>query len=105
MAPNEYTQYLAQNDILILNQNRQQGVGNTNASIALGKKVYIRSDVSTYNKLKEFGIQVCDTKTIHNMNFDEFTRNNYMEINKKNALKFFDDEYKALLWKAVFDAE
>lgn len=105
MSPNEYAQHLTQNDILILNQNRQQGVGNTIASLALGSKVFIRSDVSTNNKFKDFDIVVYDTKNIQNLSFEEFIKNDNYECNQKNVLKFFDNEYKASLWKAVFDAE
>lgn len=105
MTPSEYAQHLAQNDILILNQNRQQGVGNTIASISLGKKVYIRSDISTFKILRNFNINIFDTKLISKMEFKDFIQNNDFENNKKYAMKFFDNNYKASLWKVVFDAK
>lgn len=105
MYPNDYAKHLAQNDILILNQNRQQGVGNTVASLAMGKKVFIRSEISTFKKLQEFNLNVFDTNKISQMNFEELKQNSNIEITQKNAMKFFDEEYKASLWKAVFDAK
>lgn len=105
MSPDEYAKSLARNDILILNQNRQQGVGNTVASLTMGKKVYIKSDISSYGNLIEFGTQVFDTKTIADLSFEEFIRNDNTESSKKNALKFFDDEYKASLWRDIFNAK
>lgn len=38
MSPSDYANYLAQNDILILNQRQQQAVGNTLATLYLGKE-------------------------------------------------------------------
>ena len=105
MSSDEYAEHLVQNDILILNQNRQQGVGNTVASLALGAKVFIRSDVSTFDKLKKFNIDIFDSKNIKNLSFKELVENYSCENNKKNAMKFFDDKYKTSLWKAVFDAK
>lgn len=105
LPPEDYAQFIAQNDILILNQNRQQGIGNTIASLALGKKVFIRSDISTYKKLKDFNIKVYDTNKITDINFKDFIENNNFKNNQTFAIKFFDENYKASLWKAVFDAK
>ena len=105
LAPQEYALHLAQNDLLILNQNRQQGVGNTVASLALGNKVFIKSEISTYSKLKNFGLTVFDTNEIAKLNFDCFITNPCAKSNQERAMMFFDDEYKASLWRTVFNAE
>lgn len=105
LSAEDYAQHLAQNDILILNQNRQQGVGNTIVSLTFGKTVFIRKEISTFDKLKSFGINLRDTNEIKDLSFVDFLQNNNLETNQKNAMKFFDDEYKASLWRAVFDAE
>lgn len=105
LSPQEYANHLAQNDILILNQNRQQGVGNTNASISLGKKVFIKKEVSTFKKLHDFGIKIYDTNEIQNLTFEDFIKNDMQDISKQNALKFFDEKYKTGLWEQIFNAE
>ena len=58
MPPNEYAQHLAQNDILILNQNRQQGLGNILASLYMGQKVFIRKEVSVNGYLNNQDIKI-----------------------------------------------
>jgi len=105
MNPAEYAQYMAQNDILILNQNRQQGLGNSFAMLSLGGKLFIRSEVTTYNHFNSKGIRVFDTNKIKDMGVDEFieypidTRKN----NQDKAQMFFEDSYLKSLWQPVFN--
>lgn len=103
MSPEEYALYIANQDILILNQHRQQGMGNTNAFLALGKKVFIRSDVSTYEYYNDVGARVFDTLTISNLSFEEFIDNPACEQNKIIALNFFDNSVLAEQWRKIFD--
>lgn len=103
MQPQEYAQYLADNDILILNQNKQQGVGNTLASVYLGKKIFIRSDVSVNKYLNERGIKIFNSDDIENMGFSEFIEFNEKEENCKNVQKYFDEKYLVSLWEKIFN--
>lgn len=105
MSPQNFANHLAKNDILILNQNRQQGVGNTIASIALGKKVFIKKEISTFSSLNDFGIKIFDSNEIANLTFEELIRNRDADISKDNASKFFNNKYKASLWREVFNAK
>ena len=100
----EYASYLSENDILILNQNRQQGFGNVVASLYLGKKVYIKSDISLYEYFKNNGVKIYNTNDICSMEFDEFIANNSSVQNQNGVLKFFDEKYLAKLWGEFFDA-
>ena len=104
LAPQEYAQYLSQNNILILNHSRQQGLGNTLASLYLGCKVFIKSDISTYIHLTNEGIKIYDTNKIKNMSFEEFVSNPQIifEKNKKEVSKFYDENYLANLWNNLF---
>ena len=70
LPPEDYVNYQAACDILILNQKRQQGYGNTLKALLLGKKVYIRSDVSTYNFLKQMGAKIYDSINIPHESWD-----------------------------------
>ena len=102
MKPADYARYLAQNDILILNQNRQQGFGNTLASLYLGLKVFIRSEISTNKYLNDSGIKIYNVVDIINNSFEEFTRNESVEQNKQGVQKFFDDDYLKSLLDGIF---
>jgi hypothetical protein len=105
LNPEEYAKYLAQNDILILNQNRQQGIGNCFSNLALGSKVFIRSEITTYNHFNSKGIKVFDTNEIKNINFEDFVSYDAQikQNNMQKSLMFFDDKYLKSLWEKVFN--
>ncbi len=104
LKPADYVQKLAQNDILILNQNRQQGLGNCFSNLALGSKVFIKSEITTYNHFNSKCVKVFDTNEIKNMSFKEFTSYNSetRRNNMQKSLMFFDDGYLKGLWEGVF---
>lgn len=60
----EYASFVASVDILIMNHQRQQGLGNIFSYLYLGKKVYIRSDNSSFQFFEEHGIKVYDTRML-----------------------------------------
>ena len=106
LLPIDYFEYIANNDILILNQNRQQGAGNIFAHIYLGKKVYIRENVSTYNQLNKYdNVKIFRTERIKDLSFDDFVKNDYIEQNKKNIEKYVDEKYLVDIWRNIFDAK
>ena len=72
ILPDDYAEYLADNDIMILNINQQSGVGNIVSSILLGKKVFIKSEITTTQYFLNNKIKVFDTNKIKDMNFYEF---------------------------------
>lgn len=105
LNPEEYAQHLAENDIFIFYQNKQQGVGNALASVYLGKKVFIRNDVSVNKYLNEDGIKIFDSNDIKNMSFAEFIefKDKEKDNNDKNVQKYFDEKYLVSLWDKVFN--
>lgn len=103
MTPSDFAKHLILNDILILNQNRQQGIGNSFASLALGCKVFIKSSVTTYNFFHRNDVFVYDTMDIKHLCFDEFIQDDKVQ-NQKNVLKFFDDSYLKSLWIPIFES-
>lgn len=58
MPLEEYNELLAKIDIAIFNHNRQQGMGNTTTLLGMGKKVFIRNDVTPYMMFKNLGVKV-----------------------------------------------
>ena len=103
LPPNEYSQHLANIDILILNQKRQQGVGNTQASLYLGNKVFIRSDVTTYKDFNSFGIKIYDTKEIVDLAFNELISYPEKDINTTLIRNFIDETIIKDSWKSIFE--
>lgn len=104
MSPDKYVQFIADIDILILNQNRQQGVGNTLTALLLGKKVFIRGEISTFGYFNnEKKLHIADTRDIMNMTFDDFVANKYATQNKKIAENITSENYIVNEWRILFD--
>lgn len=61
----EYIDLLAKIDIAIFNHRRQQGMGNITTLLGMGKKVYVRNDVTSWATLNRIGVKVFDVS-----NFD-----------------------------------
>ncbi len=62
LSPSEYISWLQNVSALIMNQPRQQGLGNIAIALCQGTRVFLRSDVSTWKYLKEdLGFHIEDT--------------------------------------------
>lgn len=107
LSPDEYTRHLSQVDILILNQNRQQGLGNCIAVLSMGGKVFIRSEISTYAHFMNMGIRIYESERVKDMSYEELVC--YDEQQKKanmdRAHIFTDELYLKKLWSPVFSPE
>lgn len=64
MTFDKYLSFLKGIDIAIFNHKRQQAMGNMITLLGLGRKVYIRSDVTPWAFFKEKGIKVYDVANI-----------------------------------------
>lgn len=104
-SPQDYAYWLADNDIYILNQNRQQGLGNSFASLALGAKLYIKSTVTTYHHFNDKGIKVYDTLDIQSITYEDLVTydEDIKKINESEVNYFFDNAYLKKCWEPVFD--
>lgn len=61
MAFDKYLEFLADIDIAIFAHKRQQAMGNIITLLGLGKKVYMRSDITPWEKFIELKIKIYDT--------------------------------------------
>lgn len=104
MPIEQFIKYSASNDILICNQNRQQGLGNILSSLYLGKKVFVKSEITTVSYLNSFGLRLFDTNEIVNMDFNELKdfSEDIKLINIKNAEKFYTREFYVKKWSKIF---
>lgn len=60
----KYLEFLGQIDIAIFAHKRQQGMGNTITLLGLGKKVYMRSDITPWPLFSSLGLVVFDVEKI-----------------------------------------
>ncbi|WP_420911549.1 hypothetical protein, partial [Sulfurovum riftiae] len=100
----EYNQLLNNIDILIFNNEKQQGLHNVYYMLAHGKKIYLNSKGSTYNVLSNWGASVYSTTEISNLTDNQlfaFTKDLRIK-NIKIAQKHISVEASFNGWKEMF---
>jgi|SRR6056297_559549 len=101
----DYLKILNQIDVGIFNHKHQQGLGNITKLLRLGKKVYLNSDVSTWDYFKDIGVKVYDTKKIYDENFESII--NYNSTTLKNNIKAIkkirSTQYRVKQWKKILN--
>lgn len=104
MQPSEYGIFLNTMDIAIMNHQRQQGLGNIIPLIYLGKKVFIRSDISTYPFLIKAGCVIFDTVSLNKSNFASFISidDSSIESNKHAIEAIISPANYIQLWNNLF---
>lgn len=105
MNKEDYFTMLSHCKIGIFNNNRQQGMGNINALLAMGAKVYMKSNTSmweTYIKEREYILY--DAEDISRIDFNEFIRfDDDSAISNFNKAKYYNSkEYKKMQWENFF---
>jgi hypothetical protein len=95
----EYLKILSKVDIAIFNHRRQQAMGNTITLLGLGKKIYIRNDVSQWELFNEKGIKVFDNNTIELKKIDYNTKKN----NQRIVRRYFSEENLKIQWSKILN--
>ncbi len=101
-----YNRHLASMDVLICNHNRQQALGNISISLYLGTKVFLRSDVTTWEYLTEkLGCRVFDTASIPTLSFEEMVSldRSVQEYNRKQIAILFDRNWQKSMWENLYN--
>ncbi|TCD46992.1 TDP-N-acetylfucosamine:lipid II N-acetylfucosaminyltransferase [Chlorobium sp. N1] len=88
MPYEEYLRFLGEIDIAVFNHRRQQAMGNTITLLGLGKKVYMRSDVSQWKLFDDLGVRVFDVRNFSLVVSYEFNA----DKNVENVHKYFTEE-------------
>jgi dTDP-N-acetylfucosamine:lipid II N-acetylfucosaminyltransferase len=104
LAPNEYAAFLAEQDCLICNHRRQQALGNIVAALYLGKKVYIRSTVTTYRFFQRRGFAVYPVEEIDYTDAEQL-RAMPDDVRKRNQAlvrEQFSEEAWRSCWARIF---
>ena len=87
----EYIELLNRVDVAIFNHERQQALGNITTLLGLGKKVYIRKEISTWNFCLDHKLTVYSLNNNFEDIFDEM--NSTLRVkNIKNVKKYFSEE-------------
>jgi dTDP-N-acetylfucosamine:lipid II N-acetylfucosaminyltransferase len=99
MRIEKYNELLAKIDIAIFNHNRQQGMGNTTSLLGMGKKVFMREEVTPYVMFKNIGIKVY---SINNLNLNLIDEN-IARANIMAVKKYFSIDKLREQWERVYD--
>ncbi len=100
MDRQEYARNLSGVDIALMNHRRQQGLGNILALLFLGKKVYLRSDITSWAFLKRHHCTVYDIGTITRDDFETLCRPLPPgDPTMENAGRIMTRQFTADLWK------
>ena len=90
MPYEDYLKVLVEIDIAIFAHRRQQGMGNAITLLGLGKKVYMRSDVTPWAMFNGLGVKIFDLLKINLSAMDD-------SVLKENKLRIKDNFSKVML--------
>jgi len=106
MSAAEYAGLLCRVDISVMNHRRQQGLGNILSLLYLGRKVFLRSETSSFSFFKRHNCLVYDTKTIDRMTYSQFTEPLPEDHSNRDYTQFImsEDNYFNL-WSKLINRE
>lgn len=84
----KYLEFLGDIDIAIFAHKRQQAMGNTITLLGLGKKVYMRSDITPWELFKDIDVKVFD---VENIDLELFTKEE-KQSNQSKIKEYFSEE-------------
>ena len=84
----KYLDFLGAIDIAIFAHKRQQAMGNIITLLGLGKKVYIRSDITTWQFFKDINVRLSDFNNFELAKIDSLNK----KINKDKIKSFFSED-------------
>lgn len=108
LNPEKYSEFLNSVDVAVFNNNRQQATANIEILSYLGKKVYVRSDTTTWGHYVERDkCAIFDTLKIKSMEFNEFKRieEDNIKINVSYFSRIWNEAYIKKLWEDVIKYE
>lgn len=101
MAYDQYVELLAECDVGIYNNNRQQAMGNIWLLAKLGKKIYIREDTPMWEHFKNWGLILYDAATIEHITEEELFF--YTDEERQQNYRVMDSKVSSFIcnWKQV----
>lgn len=96
-----YLEFLSEIDIAIFAHKRQQAMGNTITLLGLGKKVYMRSDITPWQLFEDIDVRIFDVKNIEIELINEQTK----KENQQKIKEYFSTENYLQQLKNLFGNE
>ncbi|MDQ7985757.1 TDP-N-acetylfucosamine:lipid II N-acetylfucosaminyltransferase [Pseudomonas sp. G34] len=99
MPVDQYLEFLGRVDIAIFNHRRQQAMGNIITLLGLGKKVYMRSDITPWSMFKKIGVKVYDISGLELVAMDDY----FAKSNSAMIESVFSKEKMVHQLKKIFE--
>ena len=99
MTAKEYLEFLESIDIAVFAHRRQQAMGNSITLLGMGKKVFIRSDVTPWKLFEKLGVKIFDFEMLNIEPLDAEVG----EKNKERIKGYFSEENLKKQWRNIFD--
>jgi dTDP-N-acetylfucosamine:lipid II N-acetylfucosaminyltransferase len=100
MKHDDYVKFLNEVDVAIYGHKKNQAMGNIITLLGLGKKVYMRNDITSWETLEGLGIK------LYAINLEPINNEFPPKIRKQNikiVRKYFSSETLIMQWKKIFD--
>jgi len=88
MPLEDYIEFLGRIDIAIFNHRRQQAMGNIITLLGLGKKVFLRTDITSWDVFGKIGVKLYDSSHIDLGQIDVSIRDQNRRLVKANFSSF-----------------
>jgi len=88
MNKSSYEKFLEKIDIAIFNHDRQQALGNTIQLLGLGKKVYLKKNVSQFKEFKSLGVKIFDVDSLELSKIDSQSAKSNHDL----IVRYFSEE-------------
>ena len=89
MKSEEYLNFLENIDIAIFGHKRQQAMGNIITLLGLGKKIYIRTNITSWQFFKDIDVKLFDYNQLNLSNMDEIIK----KANSDKIKSYFSEEH------------
>lgn len=99
----DYLELLGKIDVAIFNHRRQRGLGNITTLLGLGKKVYVREEITTWDFCEEHGLKVYSANSDLGDIFEPISKKN-KEKNHKVMKEQFTTEKLVSDWDRIFSS-
>ena len=100
MEFDKYMKFISLLDIAILAHNQQQAFGNIISLLSMKKTVYLKEEVTTYETLKEMGIEIKSFDKL--VDLEKFYENT-LENNRRIVEENFSEKKLIEQWKNIFE--
>lgn len=97
----DYEALLDTIDIGLFAHRRQQAFGNIISLLSIGKKIYLRQDITTWNCLLHYGVKVHD---VNNFDLSKISKDESI-LNSKIVKNVFSEKNLVHQWQRIFKAE